>query len=239
MAVSAFIFGGIGALVETSDIQYQAFKDALKNAGVEANWSRADYQSSLSLTGGINRLSKLFSKNGQALTGSLSQAQIIEIHEEKTRLFTERLRSITLPLRPGVEGLIKHALTSGIVLAWATTTSKDNIEAVIATTKGALKASMFAFIGNNHLIQRQKPDPEIYQLTLSQLGLSPDKAIAIEDSITGVASAQAAGIKTIAFPGAFNLDKDFSTADIFSDNLTQVFFQNMTLENALTAAEAL
>jgi HAD superfamily hydrolase (TIGR01509 family) len=42
-----------------------------------------------------------------------------------------------------------------------------------------------------------KPDPAVYLHALDRLGLAPDAAIAVEDSLTGVRSAVAAGIPTI------------------------------------------
>jgi beta-phosphoglucomutase len=42
-----------------------------------------------------------------------------------------------------------------------------------------------------------KPDPASYQLVLSQLGISPKDAIALEDSPSGIQAAVGAGIYTI------------------------------------------
>ena len=49
-----------------------------------------------------------------------------------------------------------------------------------------------------------KPDPEPYLVALARAEVSPDKAIAIEDSRTGVAAAQAAGISVIGFSGGLD-----------------------------------
>lgn len=45
-----------------------------------------------------------------------------------------------------------------------------------------------------------KPHPEPYEQALSRLGLPPESCLAVEDSLTGVESAAAAGIATIAWP---------------------------------------
>ena len=44
--------------------------------------------------------------------------------------------------------------------------------------------------------------PDIYLKTLKALGLTADKAIAVEDSPTGIASAKAAGLKVLALKPA-------------------------------------
>jgi HAD superfamily hydrolase (TIGR01509 family) len=72
-------------------------------------------------------------------------------------------------------------------------------------------AACFSATGLDHLIPADvrfsaedslpvptsKPDPAIYRLSLERLDVSPDQAVAIEDSVPGVASAVAAGIATI------------------------------------------
>jgi beta-phosphoglucomutase-like phosphatase (HAD superfamily) len=46
-------------------------------------------------------------------------------------------------------------------------------------------------------VPTSKPDPAIYRWALNALGIAPEQAVAIEDSVPGVASAVAAGIPTI------------------------------------------
>lgn len=49
--------------------------------------------------------------------------------------------------------------------------------------------------------ERQKPLPDVYQRAMVQLGITPDRAIAIEDSVTGTRAAVAAGLTTLGFTG--------------------------------------
>jgi beta-phosphoglucomutase-like phosphatase (HAD superfamily) len=45
-----------------------------------------------------------------------------------------------------------------------------------------------------------KPDPEIYLVACAKVGLPPARCVAVEDSPTGIASALAAGVPTVAIP---------------------------------------
>jgi HAD superfamily hydrolase (TIGR01509 family) len=47
----------------------------------------------------------------------------------------------------------------------------------------------------------QKPKPDVYVRTMSQLGTVPSHCLVVEDSVTGVTAAVAAGIKTYGFLG--------------------------------------
>lgn len=54
----------------------------------------------------------------------------------------------------------------------------------------------FKHIVTGDLAHRGKPDPELYLLALDKIQIKPSEAIAIEDSLAGVRSAQAAHIPT-------------------------------------------
>jgi HAD superfamily hydrolase (TIGR01509 family) len=204
------MFGGIGTLVETSQLQYNSYNDAFLALDIDYHWDFTSYVNSLSSNGGVNRLSMIRLNDGRGLTPS----QIRKAHELKSRLYVDQLSKAKLPLRAGVATLIEDATADGIQLAWATTTSRANIDAVIASTNGAINAAMFAFIGNETLVSLQKPDPQIYQLCLKALGHEPTQVMAIEDSVMGVQAAKAAGLFTIGFPGEFNVSKSFEAADV-------------------------
>ncbi|KAK6358071.1 hypothetical protein TWF730_007426 [Orbilia blumenaviensis] len=52
-------------------------------------------------------------------------------------------------------------------------------------------------------VPTSKPDPAIYKFACEKLGRDPRECIAVEDSISGVRSAFAAGIPTIGYVGAY------------------------------------
>ena len=49
-------------------------------------------------------------------------------------------------------------------------------------------------------VARTKPDPEGYLLAAAKLGVEPQFSIALEDSPTGTAAAEAAGYHAVAVP---------------------------------------
>ncbi|KAK6518229.1 hypothetical protein TWF506_005388 [Arthrobotrys conoides] len=56
-------------------------------------------------------------------------------------------------------------------------------------------------------VPTSKPDPAIYKFACRKLGKDPKECIAVEDSISGVKSAVAAGIKTVGYLGAYEVDE--------------------------------
>jgi sugar-phosphatase len=65
-----------------------------------------------------------------------------------------------------------------------------------------------------------KPDPAVYQTTMSLLGADPHRCVAFEDSSSGVQAAKAAGAMVIAVPASEDaLDSKFALADVILTSL--------------------
>lgn len=97
---------------------------------------------------------------------------------------------------PGVALLVERARALGNVkLAVVTTTTRANVAAVL---KAANLYSAFSLIVAKEDVQAPKPSPEPYVLAIKSLGIRPGHTLALEDSPTGIESAQAAGVPTIA-----------------------------------------
>ena len=55
----ALLFGSIGSIVETSEIQRKSFNKAFKQYGLDWNWTKSEYQNLLSKSGGKDRILSL------------------------------------------------------------------------------------------------------------------------------------------------------------------------------------
>jgi HAD superfamily hydrolase (TIGR01509 family) len=64
----------------------------------------------------------------------------------------------------------------------------------------------FNFIATRDDVEHGKPDPEIYELALRELGVQAEECMAIEDSPAGVRSAIAAGVQVLAVTTPFTHD---------------------------------
>lgn len=64
-------------------------------------------------------------------------------------------------------------------------------------------AQAFAFVATRDDVQHGKPDPEIYLLVASELGVAPDRCLVVEDSPAGVEAACRAGMRVVAVSTPF------------------------------------
>ncbi len=97
-------------------------------------------------------------------------------------------------LYPGVRELVE-ALRGRARLAVVSVTWRENAAIVLGTTG---LADAFERIIGKEDVRVTKPDPEPYLMTIEQMGIKPSAAVAIEDSPTGLTSARAAKIRSVA-----------------------------------------
>ena len=209
MAKSVLLFGSIGSIVESSEIQRQAYNAALNEAGLTWQWDEVIYRELLLQSGGRDRLSMLGAATGQ----QLSDQMIAQIHARKTEIACATFAIQRPALRPGVSKLMEFAAENGWKRGFVTSTETANIEAALALDPTVARGQFDVIIGRVD-VERGKPHPEAFQTALKRLGATPADAIAIEDTASSVASAVRAGIMTVAVPGAFASDQDFWQADL-------------------------
>jgi HAD superfamily hydrolase (TIGR01509 family) len=101
-----------------------------------------------------------------------------------------------IPWRPGAKRLLADLGAAGIPCALVTMSYLSLAETV---TK-ALPEGTFATLVTGDQVRDGKPDPEAYLLATQRLGVRPGLCVAVEDSPTGIASAEAAGCVVVAVP---------------------------------------
>lgn len=218
--IEALIFDVDGTLADTEEAHRQAFNEAFLAHGCDFCWSRELYRELLQVTGGKERLAAFFYR--ARLTAServLLSGLIPRLHATKTSFYLERLKQGRVPLRAGVRRLMTEARAMGVRLAIASTTSPDNVSALLEGALGYGALDEFSVIATGDAVLRKKPAPDVYQLALSRLGVTARRAIAFEDSAIGVAAAKAAGLLTVATPSDWTGEQDFAAADLVLPSL--------------------
>ena len=218
---SALIFDVDGTLAETEEAHRKAFNTAFAEAGLDWCWYRTLYKELLRVTGGKERI-RAFDASQNGASPQLSDREIAELHQAKTRLYAELVTNGGCSLRPGIHALLSAARKRAQPLAIATTTSRDNIDALLTVSLGKDWAQWFVAIVAGDEVRNKKPAPDVYLKVLSQLDLPGSQCLAIEDSGNGLASASAAGIPVLISRSAYFSDDDFSGAAFTIDDFTHI-----------------
>ncbi|MFA6014251.1 MAG: HAD-IA family hydrolase [Gallionellaceae bacterium] len=217
--IKAIIFDVDGTLADTEDGHRQSFNKAFAENNLDWNWDVALYDKLLAVTGGKERI-KYFVDS--FLTGFTKPADyegfVKNLHAVKTGHYTAMLRGGQIPLRPGIKKLIQETHAAGITLAIATTTTPENVSALLEVGLGENWADYFSANGCGDIVPNKKPASDIYDWVLRELKLNASDCIALEDSNNGLRSALAAGIKTYITLNPYTSKQDFSgAAGVFED----------------------
>jgi HAD superfamily hydrolase (TIGR01509 family) len=223
MTIKAIIFDVDGTLADTEDGHRKSFNKAFAENGLDWNWDTALYDQLLKVTGGKERI-KYFVES--FLTGFTKPDNFDEfvkhLHKVKTAHYTAMLRDGQIPLRPGIKQLIEEAHAADITLAIATTTTPENVSALLEVGLGKNWADYFSANGCGDIVPHKKPAPDIYFWVLEKLGLSAADCIALEDSENGLQSSLAAGIKTFVTLNPYTRNQNFSGAAAVFDDLSNL-----------------
>lgn len=214
MSLQALIFDVDGTLADTErDGHRPAFNAAFREFGLDWEWDPALYGELLAITGGKERIRHYVERYRPDYPRPADFDDLVtELHRAKTRHYTELLATGAIPLRPGVRRLIEEARAAGLRLAIATTTTPDNVTALLEHSLAPGAESWFEVIGAGDIVPAKKPAPDIYHWVLAKMGLEPGQCLAFEDSGNGIRASRAAGLPTVVTVNDYTRDHDFSGA---------------------------
>lgn len=98
-----------------------------------------------------------------------------------------------------VEGIVAALGQVPLIKGCASNSYRPYVEAVLART------GLVTFFGNRlfcaDAVPNPKPAPDVYLAAAQGLGLAPSACLVVEDSVTGVTAASAAGMTVLGFIG--------------------------------------
>ncbi len=219
MKLQAVLFDVDGTLSETErDGHRVAFNMAFKETGVPWNWDEELYGKLLAVTGGKERM-HYYVEHFLKEDPTKYAEKIPALHKVKTKHYVGLMESGRIPLRPGVHRLLDEIKKAGIKIAVVTTTTPENVTALIHGTLGPSGMEYFDLVAAGDIVPQKKPSPDIYHYALEQLKLKPEETIAIEDSDNGLKSSLGAGVKTIVTVNGYTENQDFSGAALVLSDL--------------------
>jgi HAD superfamily hydrolase (TIGR01509 family) len=196
----ALLFDLDGTLAETDSLHLPTWVEVLRPYSIRVD--EGLYRERIS--GRSN------SKIVEDLLPDLSAEEGRQLADAKEASFRERAHELA-PL-PGLLGFMQEGKGRNLSLALVTNAPEENVEAILLALE---LGEFFDEVGS------VKPDPAPYTAALERLGITPEEALAFEDSTSGIASSVAAGISTVAIAstqragtleeaGAFMVAKDFT-----------------------------
>lgn len=134
---------------------------------------------------------------------------IDQLIKEERELFSAQMNSSQLKPMPGLIDLLDRCKKEKIQLAIASSSPYEYVDNIV--TQFGIK-EYFQYIISGEQVLKGKPNPDIYYLAQSKLGIPKERLVVIEDSYNGIQAGKSAGIYTIAYKGSM-IEQDTSNAD--------------------------
>ena len=221
MAVEALLFDVDGTLADTErDGHRPAFNKAFEEFGLDWRWDVELYGKLLAVTGGKERIRYYIDHFRPDYVKPADFDDLVAmLHKTKTHHYTTILAEGLIPMRPGVKRLLAEARAVGLRLAVVTTTSPENVTALLRHSLAADAGSWFEVIAAGDIVPAKKPAPDIYFWALRELNLMPQQCVAFEDSGNGLKSSLAAGVRTLVTVNEYTAQDHFDGAIVVLSDL--------------------
>lgn len=197
----ALIFDMDGVIVDSNPLHREAWTEFNRRYGLETTDAMLE-----GMYGRRNdQIVREFFGDG------LSQTEIAARGAAKEEIYRKLLASrleamLVRGLRPFIERY------GDAPMALASNAEPENVAFVLDST--GLRR-YFRVVVDGHQVNHPKPHPEIYFRAAELLAIDPASCIVLEDSLTGVAAAKAAGMRVIGLATTY---VNLPGADIMADN---------------------
>ncbi|MEP6465568.1 MAG: HAD family phosphatase [Parafilimonas sp.] len=208
MFPEAVIFDLDGTLIDNNAYHIEAWKAFYNKIGKP--FSLEDYTKNIN--GRINR--DIFN---YVFNTTLNPEKIEEYSDEKEAMYRDLYQAHIKPIN-GLINFLEELEKAKIPKAIATSGLVPNINFMFEHVP--IKNHFFSVIDSTQVIYG-KPHPEIFLKASISVNAVPSKCVAFEDSIAGIKSAKAAGMKVVGLTTTHTAE-DISDADLIIKDYTEI-----------------
>jgi HAD superfamily hydrolase (TIGR01509 family) len=211
----ALLFDLDGTLAETDFLHLPTWVDALQPYGVQID--EEFYRDRIS---GRNTAEIVAD-----LLPDLTDEQGRSLGNAKEASFRERATELE-PL-PGLVDFVERGKERAMKIVLVTNAPEENVEAILFALK---IRDLFDTVVLADEVEAVNPDPAPYRTALEKTGIPAERALAFEDSVSGISSSVAAGIPTVGIASSQDPRRllragAFTTANDFTDPQIRALFE--------------
>lgn len=145
----------------------------------------------------------------------------MEIGPAKARLYEiykDVIRGRLHPL-PGSVETVRECRRRGLAIAVAS--GADRIKVLANLREIGLPETVFDTVVDGNQVERKKPAPDVFLEAAARLGVAVGSCLVIEDAVSGVAAARAAGMRCLAVTSTFSA-AELEGADWIAPDLAHI-----------------
>lgn len=185
--IEAVIFDMDGLMIDSERVTFEGYQHVLKKDNL--TMSEETYKTLLGKT--VKAVYELFANDyGE-------QYDVDQVIKEVHQYIADRFENDGVPLKKGLLELLKYLKENNYKTIVATSSHRSRVDLIL---KQAKITEYFDDSICGDEVTHGKPDPEVFLKACQKLNVSPDKALVLEDSESGINAAYNAKIKVIGIP---------------------------------------
>lgn len=151
------------------------------------------------------------------------EARLKELLREKEEFYRQEYAPHLVAIK-GLESFLAELKTDGVKMAMATSATVEDINFIL--NKVPIRDD-FNEIVNSSMVTKPKPHPQIFLKAAELLNVPPEKCVVFEDSLAGIAAANAAGMKVIGITTGHPADELHPLVNLVIEDYTTLTPANL------------
>ncbi len=195
ITVEAILFDMDGLVLDTEKLYTRFWQEAAVALGYPMTKEQALGMRSLNRGAGLSKMQSYFGEN----------VDYDGIRGKRIEMMDAFVEKEGVTLKPGIHELLACLKEKGIKTAIATSSPIERT--ILYLTSVGLEKSFDELI-SGYMVEKGKPEPDIYLYAAKKLGVKPEHCMVLEDSPAGILAAYRAGCKPVMVPDQDEPDED-------------------------------
>lgn len=193
--VDAVLFDMDGVVLDTEKLYTRFWQEAAHALGYPMTKEQALGMRSLNRGAGLAKMQSYFGPD----------VDYDKIREKRIELMDDFVAREGVTVKPGIQQLLDYLKKQGIKTAIATSSPMERTLLYLSSV--GLQDS-FDELVSGYMVEKGKPEPDIFLYAAKKLGVEPKRCIVLEDSPAGILAAHRAGCKPVMIPDQDEPDRE-------------------------------
>ena len=185
--ITAILFDMDGLVLDTEKLYTRFWQEAANALGYPMTKEQALGMRSLNRGAGLAKMQSYFGPD----------VDYDAIRKKRIEMMDAFVEKEGVTLKPGIRELLEFLKEHGIKTAIATSSP---IERTIKYLTSVGLQNSFDELVSGYMVEKGKPEPDIYLFAAEKLGTAPEKCMVLEDSPAGILAAYRAGCLPVMVP---------------------------------------
>ncbi len=186
-SITAILFDMDGLVLDTEKLYTRFWQEAAQKLGYPMTREQALGMRSLNRGVGLAKMQSYFGPD----------VDYDKIRQKRIELMDVFVEKEGVALKPGIHELLAYIKERGIKTAIATSSP---LERTILYLSSVGLENSFDELVSGYMVEKGKPEPDIYLYAAEKLGVEPSRCMVLEDSPAGILAAYRAGCLPVMIP---------------------------------------